>query len=103
MGEEIQGGIVMVNINLEDMKDVQVKLTTGDNVVKIKLISRSDMEVNIKTTKWNAEYLQEQLEAVVVDEQYRYESMKAELDKAHKRIEELEDRLSNSVRFCRAI
>lgn len=84
----------MVNINLEDMQDVQVNTVLGD-VIEVKLISKSGSEVVIRTTKEKAGWMQEELERVVVDEPYRYESMQKENDMLQHRVEELEELLHN--------
>lgn len=84
----------MVEINLENMKDV-ITEKLGGNRILLKLIDKNGTPIEVITTIQNGEAIHDALEKVCVAPEYWYEEMQKELDEANSRIEEFEEILHN--------
>lgn len=85
----------MIDINLENMKDVETRRIHRDLIVII-LTDSNGSKIEITTTPENGEIIHDSLESACVEPTYTYEEMQRQLDEAYERIDDLEELLISS-------
>ena len=85
----------MIEINLENMKDVSVKNVLGK--CEIELINCTGEIIRIITTIQNGEAIHDGLEKITIAPEYWYENMQEEQDNLQIKVEELEEQLTSAL------